>query len=108
MSLTLPHSRERFLAPPPAPRPVVQQLVLLTHEAGAPAVTHALWPTFQVTLFFNLGSGAVELWPAGPSGVLPVQRPVGARVLGPLKTAWQYRLSGGARVLVVNLTLAGL
>ena len=107
MTLNLPHSREQLLAPPPALRPVVQQLVLLTHEAGAPAATHTLWPTFQVTLFFNLGSGAVELWPAGPGGVVPVQRLVGAGVLGPLKTAWQYRLSGGARVLVVNFTLAG-
>lgn len=97
---------EQFFLPPPALREVIQHLVLLTVEAGAPPVVRTLLPTFQVVLFLNFGTPA-ELWPASDSPLVPVRPLASGAVLGPLKAAWHYRLAAGARVLAVNFTLAG-
>ena len=98
---------EQFLVPPASLRGVVEHALLLTVAPGAAPVVRTLLPTFQVIVLFNLGTPA-ELWPAAPAEALvPVHEPVGCILLGPLKSAWHYRLRAGARVLVVNFTLAG-
>jgi AraC-like DNA-binding protein len=98
--------REQFL-PPPALREVIQHFLLLSVAKGAAPVERTLLPAFQVVLLFDLGQGRAELWPAGQVALAPVYPLASLGLLGPVKSAWQYRLAGGARVLVVTFTLAG-
>ncbi|UOQ77773.1 helix-turn-helix domain-containing protein [Hymenobacter sp. 5516J-16] len=70
-------------------------------------MVRTLLPAFQVVLLFDLGPGRAEVWPITSAALAPVYPLVGSGLLGPVKTAWQYRLAGGARVLAVTFTLAG-
>ncbi|WP_184094150.1 DUF6597 domain-containing transcriptional factor [Hymenobacter luteus] len=99
--------QEQFLLPPPALREVIQHVVLLSVEPGAAPVVRTLLPAFQVVLLFDLGAGRAELWLAGDAALATVYPLAGSGITGPVKTAWQYRLAGGARVLAVTFTLAG-
>lgn len=98
--------REQFLPLPPLLRPVIQHVVLLSVDAGAAPVVHTLLPTFQAVLLVNLGPGA-ELWPLGSDPLRAPLRLTTTLLAGPLKTGWQYRLPGGARVLALTFTLGG-
>lgn len=106
MSAAVSYLQEQFILPPPAVRQVIQHFILLTVEAGAAPTVRTLLPHFQVVLLINLGPIA-EIWSVSEATVVPVRRVQGMVVTGPVKTALQYRLPGGARVLAITFTLDG-
>lgn len=102
-----PTLREQFLLPPAELRPLVRHLLLLTTVPEATPAVRTLLPNFQVLLLINLGP-AGEIWFAPEARELVVPQPLhGMQLVGPLKQPMQYRLPGGARVLVVTFTLDG-
>lgn len=105
----LPTSRvqEHFLPVPTALQPAIRHLLLLTVASKeTEPVVRTLLPSFHIILLINLGPAA-DLWFATEGAIAPTQRLTSLLLAGPLVQPLHYRLPGGARVLVVDFTLAG-